>query len=237
MYFTENYIRNIEDIYYNRNKFESGEINLCWITGHSGSGKSTMGESMAREKIQHFDMDDLIKNYLFSDANLKEYGQLYYSFFNGVGRRFRYHSLEELNNDPKWDGTNMYNGYESHLIRVFVPYAQKFAKAHPRQKFICEGVWIYDFCKPEEFKDNAVYIKGTSALISKMRAIKRNIKFAKTKEEKRKALLHDISPERIKYVILSESKIMKFRKYFSDKIMNEEYEDLYELIDSYLKED
>ena len=35
----ESILINEDDIYYNKNKFDSGEINLCFITGLSGSGK------------------------------------------------------------------------------------------------------------------------------------------------------------------------------------------------------
>ena len=39
----ESFLFNDKDIYWNKDKFDSGEINLCFITGYSGSGKSTMG--------------------------------------------------------------------------------------------------------------------------------------------------------------------------------------------------
>lgn len=38
-YITEGVIMNQPDIYYNKDKFDSGDINLCFILGHSGSGK------------------------------------------------------------------------------------------------------------------------------------------------------------------------------------------------------
>ena len=37
--YNEAYVKNVKDIYYNKDQFDSGEINLCFITGHSGSGK------------------------------------------------------------------------------------------------------------------------------------------------------------------------------------------------------
>ena len=45
----EKYIINEKDIYYNKDKFDSKEINLCFITGHSGSGKSTMAHKKEEE--------------------------------------------------------------------------------------------------------------------------------------------------------------------------------------------
>ena len=52
-YTQEGYIKDTKDIYYNKDKFDSGEVNLCFITGLSGSGKSTMGRSMSSKNIEH----------------------------------------------------------------------------------------------------------------------------------------------------------------------------------------
>lgn len=50
VYLDESLLINEKDIYYNKDKFDSGEINLCFITGLSGSGKSTMSREMAKQK-------------------------------------------------------------------------------------------------------------------------------------------------------------------------------------------
>jgi adenylylsulfate kinase-like enzyme len=50
VYLDESLLLNEKDIYYNKDKFDSGEINLCFITGLSGSGKSTMSREMAKQK-------------------------------------------------------------------------------------------------------------------------------------------------------------------------------------------
>ena len=52
-FLNEKYLFNEPDIYYNRDKFESGEINLCFITGQSGGGKSTMAISMSSKYRVH----------------------------------------------------------------------------------------------------------------------------------------------------------------------------------------
>ena len=92
-YFHEGYVMNEEDIYYNKDKFDSGEINLCFITGHSGSGKSTMGNNMQKDNVEHYDLDDVVANKMhFTMANLKEYGDLIYSFFSGPGKKILLHT-------------------------------------------------------------------------------------------------------------------------------------------------
>lgn len=88
---TEGLILNEPDIYYNKDKFDSGQINLCFITGHSGSGKSTMASKMSNQSIEHYQLDDVIANKMsFSMENLKEYGNLIYSFFSGIGKKYYY---------------------------------------------------------------------------------------------------------------------------------------------------
>ena len=222
----EGYLINKKDIYYNKDKFDSGEINLCFITGHSGSGKTTMGRYMQNEKnVETYGLDDLISNYNFSDDNLKEYGDLIYSFFKGVGKQFRYHSKKELYDDHKWDDTSDYNGYEFSIITSFVNYAIKYAKSHKNTKFVLEGVWIYIFFEPKYFEDYAVYIKGTSALISNLRGARRDSKDGKNKLETIKNRVRELLSN-LKYRLIDEKDVSKFYNYFRskmDKGINESY--------------
>lgn len=222
----EGYLLNKKDIYYNKDKFDSGEINLCFITGHSGSGKTTMGRYMQNEKnVETYELDDLISNYNFSDDNLKEYGDLIYSFFKGVGKQFRYHSKKELYDDHKWDGISDYDGYEFSIITSFVDYAIKYAKSHKNTKFVLEGVWIYIFFEPKYFEDYAVYIKGTSALISNLRGARRDSKDGKNKLETIKNRVRELLSN-LKYRLIDEKDVSKFYNYFKskmDKKVNESY--------------
>jgi FMN phosphatase YigB (HAD superfamily)/cytidylate kinase len=176
----EAYIFNKKDIYYNRNKFNNGETNLCFITGQSGSGKSTMGKHM-QGRCEVYDLDDVIWNKeSFTMDNFKEYGELIYTFFNGKGKKY-YLTAAELKGEtqvqdgipkPKnnWD-------YEHDLINDFVNYAISWAKSHKDIKYVLEGIWIYMYIEPSKLKDYAVYIKGTSMLTSIYRASKRDNRF------------------------------------------------------------
>ena len=79
----EAYIFNKKDIYYNRNKFNNGETNLCFITGQSGSGKSTMGKYM-QGRCEVYDLDDVVWNKeSFTMDNFKEYNR----YFENVKRK------------------------------------------------------------------------------------------------------------------------------------------------------
>ena len=64
---SESYIKNDEDLYYNKDKFDRGEINLCFINGHMGSGKSTMGMDMLNNGIEWIELDAIIDNGYYTD--------------------------------------------------------------------------------------------------------------------------------------------------------------------------
>lgn len=222
----EKYIMNEDDIYYNKDKFDSGEINLCFITGHSGSGKSTMGRNMQSDNIEHYELDDLqcIKDH-FTMQNLKEYGDLIYSYFNGQGKRFyvTYQDLKD-NNTPGSE-------YEDILFKDFVHYAMKYSKSHKNKKYVIEGVWLYcdddngtPWFTPEEFKDYAFYIKGTSAIISKHRAALRDAKEDSkgNKINTIKMYLNDMIRKNWKWYLVDEKALNKFRKYFSGLMQTNE---------------
>lgn len=225
-FINEGYIKTGKDIYYNKNKFDSGEINLCFITGHSGSGKSTMASNMSKEtNVEHYELDDLLKNYVFSDNNLKEYGDLIYSFFKNNGKKYRYTSLEDMKNctNPLDDSGDKYDEF---IIKDFINYAKKYSKSHKNTKFVLEGIWIYLFINPEELKDYAVYIKGTSRLISDIRAAKRDSKedFPDKGKEQKRAFIGRAKNFFTKEALTSEKSIKKYRNYFSklDKTSQEE---------------
>lgn len=222
IHINESVIISNKDIYYNKDKFDSGEINLCFITGHSGSGKSTMGRDMQSDNIEHYELDDVMANYNFSDENLKEYGDLIYSYFKSPGKKFRYHSKDEFMNDKSYNDTDEYNGYEALNTKTFVDYAIKYANSHKNTKFVLDGIWVYLFIKPDKIKDYAVYIKGTSAVKSAYRAANRDT-YTDKKIDHAKGVA-DIFLKRIdsKKYWTDEGRLNRFKNYFKRTKLNEE---------------
>ena len=222
-YTQEGYIKDTKDIYYNKDKFDSGEVNLCFITGLSGSGKSTMGRSMSSKNIEHYEMDDVICNDNFSDANLKEYGSLIESFFKGPGKSFRLIKNDDENNEKV---LNSHKNYEKEITQSFVKHALSYCKSHTKTKYVCDGIWTFMFINPEQLKDCAVYIKGTSSLKSGYRALKRDIG-----EDKRNGLntLQIFKREfrRVKEDVLyakqNQKDLQYFRSYFEKQSTSESY--------------
>lgn len=210
----ESILINEKDIYYNKDKFNSGEINLCFITGLSGSGKSTMGRDMQSHGIEHYDMDDLqcIADH-FTLNDLKKYGDLIYSYFTGEGKKF-YITYKELKDNQVPESE-----YEDKLFPGFVHYAMKYAKAHKDKKFVLEGVWLFQkkWFTPDEFKDYAFYIKGTSMIISHIREAKRDSKDAGSKFKQGLAFVSCMS-KNWKWYVIDEGQVNKFRKYFENLI-------------------
>ena len=235
----ESNLINEKDILYNKEKFDSGEINLCFITGHSGSGKSTMGRNMSSNKVEHYELDDLNTNYKFTDDQLKEYGDLIYSYFKGPGKKYRYTSFKDMQNctNPLDDSGDE---YDKCINTSFIKYAINYAKSHKNTKFVIEGIWLYFFIKPEELKDYAVYIKGTSKIVSAYRAAKRD-----SQDEKNiiKRFIYTmkgtIKSTTDKFRADAERNIQKYRNYYSKlenekdsvKNINESYDILSDLME------
>ena len=217
----EGFLKSDKDIYYNKDKFDSGEINLCFITGLSGSGKSTMGRNMSSKNIEHYEMDDVICNDNFSDDNLKEYGGLISSFFKGAGKSFRLIQDDDKHNDSVF---NTHKNYEKEITQAFVKHAISYCKSHKGIKYVCDGIWIFMFIKPEQLKDCAVYIKGTSSIKSGYRALKRDID-----EDKRNGMTslqifkHEFKrvKEDILYARENQKELKSFRSYFEKQSTNE----------------
>lgn len=217
----EGFLKSDKDIYYNKDKFDSGEINLCFITGLSGSGKSTMGRRMSSKDIEHYEMDDIICNYAFSDDNLKEYGGLVESFFKGPGKEYRLKRGDEDHNNAVFDS---HENYEKEITQLFVKHAISYCKSHKGIKYVCDGIWIFMFIKPEQLKDCAVYIKGTSSIKSGYRALKRDID-----EDKRNGMTslqifkHEFKrvKEDILYARENQKELKSFRSYFEKQSTNE----------------
>ena len=217
----EGFLKSDKDIYYNKDKFDSGEINLCFITGLSGSGKSTMGRNMSSKNIEHYEMDDVICNDNFSDDNLKEYGGLISSFFKGAGKSFRLIQDDDKHNDSVF---NTHKNYEKEITQAFVKHAISYCKSHKETKYVCDGIWIFMFIKPEQLKDCAVYIKGTSSIKSGYRALKRDID-----EDKRNGMTslqifkHEFKrvKEDILYARENQKELKSFRSYFEKQSVDE----------------
>ena len=195
------------DLYYNEEAFMRGDTNLCFVLGHSGSGKSVMSRSLEGDDVDHIELDDLLlPRDHFTKEDLENYSDMFAAFFNGVGADY-YIGLEERENIPKDD-------YEDKLFVDFVNFAFEYAGQHKEKKYILDGIWIYlYFDDPSVFEEYAVFIKGTSFLKSKIRVMKRE------RQRDREELLdrkNMFGREKRNY-LLDEPKINRYRTYFENR--------------------
>ena len=201
---SDKYAHTEPDLYYNEESFNAGETNICFILGHSGSGKSMMARTLEGDDIDHIELDDLllIKDHFTMDE-LKDYSDMFYSFFTGEGAKY-YIGVEERNSIPKEE-------YEDKVFIDFVKFAMDHAKQHQNKKYIVEGIWIYlYFDDPALFEDYAVFIKGTSFLKSKIRATKREMQRDKETLQDRKQMFG----REVRNYLLDEDKINVYRDFY-----------------------
>lgn len=194
------------DLYYKEESFNSGDTNICFILGHSGSGKSMMARTLEGDDIDHIELDDLLltKDHFTMDE-LKDYSDMIFSFFNGDGAKY-YIGVAERDSIPKEE-------YEDKVFIDFVSFAMDYAKQHKEKKYIIDGIWLYlYFDDPSLFADYAVFIKGTSFLKSKIRATKRELQRDKEQIQDRKQMFG----REIRNYFLDEDKINNYRSFFGD---------------------
>lgn len=215
----EGVIRNEPDVMYNKKLFDAGDINLCFVTGHSGSGKSTFAYNYTKNhpNTEIYELDDVIASYRWTDEEFKEYGDLIYSFFK-KNPKYRIPqgitSEDQVNEWCKNNGFNRWKYYKE-LTNKFVEYSKSYAKIHSK-KYIVEGIQLFCFCEPKMFDNYAFYIKGTSATLSWIRSLKRDIKTEGIKAIKIKWM-------QIKDYGFYEKQLYKFRDYFAPKCRGKGY--------------
>ncbi|MBR3312025.1 MAG: hypothetical protein IKG15_09435 [Solobacterium sp.] len=203
---SETYVHSEPDLYYKEDSFNAGDTNICFILGHSGSGKSSMARILDGDDIDHIELDDLllIKDHFTMDQ-LKTYSDMLYSFFSTVGAKY-YIGISERDSIPKEE-------YEDKVFNDFVSFAMDYAKQHKEKKYIIEGIWIYlYFDDPSVFKDYAVFIKGTSFLKSKIRAMKREMHRDPQTLHERKQMFG----RETRNYLLDEEKINHYRDYYGE---------------------
>ena len=203
----EKYLLSEPDLYYKEDSFNAGDTNICFILGHSGSGKSMMARTLEGDDIDHIELDDLLltKDHFTMDE-LRDYSDMFFSFFTGEGAKY-YIGVEERNSIPKEE-------YEDKVFTDFVRFAMDHAKQHREKKYIIEGIWIYLYFEdPSVFKDHAVFIKGTSFLKSKMRVMKRERQRNKEELQERKQMFG----REVRNYFLDEDKINVYRSYYGNR--------------------
>lgn len=200
----EGYIINKNDIELNLDKWNKGNNNILYVTGLSGSGKTTISDEYAKkynavvcelDKFQH-------NRYLYirkKNNDLSEGDKIMLDLFNSI-----------------YYGQVDFSDYDENKFKLEIKsYLQKLiAKCSSQNKlFIFEGVQIFNFVDPSYFENKPLIIKGTSALSSLIRKYKRD-------KEDENIQLKDILGL-VKWYIKSEGNLSKFKDELNESVIFE----------------
>lgn len=163
-FITENLLLNKKDLEINLDKFESGKSNVLLITGFSGSGKSTLASQLtSKYKCIHYELDCL--DFYLGKTMTKE---------DAVGNE---DGLVAFIDKKKLEpGLNLNNNELNELYREYIKFLINYCKSQKDKKFIIEGLQIYGvYQEGDTFITSCpMIIKGTSGIVSAIRAAKRN---------------------------------------------------------------
>lgn len=213
-----NMIINKKDLEVNLDKFESGEENILLITGLSGSGKSTLAEKISSKyKCTYYELDCLtfyMKGLLTKeDAIGGEEGLLAF--------------IESKNLKPD---KNISYKTGAALYREYIEFIINWCKRQKNKKFIIEGLQIYEVYEDGDtfITSCPIIIKGTSGLVSSIRAAKRNDgSFFKEFGPLLKWVLQDVKYiEKLRKAV-SESYIEEAKASYSDS-----FDDVMDIVDT-----
>ena len=230
----EGYIGSKKDIEYNVDKWKNGDINILFVTGHSGSGKSVHARGLAKEynanifEIDHFEMAS--KVFYKENRKLTKGEEIFKKIFESKYKGPK--SFDDLSDKDFYKE-------QADFIKLLI----KYANSHKSEKFIIEGIQIanriYDHTLSiNDLKPYAVLVKGTSILKSDMRALKRDYENFKKMEtypnsfEWFKAAFAEYIVGSIKTAKIRNDRLNNFEKELSK--INESYTAEEELINQFL---
>lgn len=164
---TEAVIFDKDDAYYNFDKFINGQCNILFITGFSGGGKTTLTKEYSKKyKAEIIEIDNFE---CYMNRVKKDDGSVYSEFLykTDFGKEYmeRYMGLTDTSVNLIFQ-----RDFTNEMMKFLLEYCGK----RKNQKFIIEGMQVFRWEDYQKIKDYALIIKGTSALTSAIRRIKRN---------------------------------------------------------------
>lgn len=151
---------------YNVQDFVNGKENILFITGFSGSGKTTFAERLAYKfDMIHIDLDNIDPKYDYIyEHKYSNQNEIFYDFLD---------AYPELND--KLQERKTYK-YREEVFNKFFPFCVKWCHEHDSKKYIIEGTQIYEF--PKKLNKNLpIIIMNASAKESADRKYKREEKY------------------------------------------------------------
>lgn len=153
-YLKESILFNEKDTQYRLEEWKQSSNGLLLVTGYVGSGKSTLAKKIAKEyKSNYIELD----TYIDEKAN------------NDPNRPFR----EKMFDDMTPSEINQEYIFYQKIINNSI---KKILIKTRKKKLVIEGIQLFLYEHPNDFKKHSIIVKGTSALVSMYRAFKRTVK-------------------------------------------------------------
>jgi len=164
------------DIYHNIEDWESGKSNVLWVTGLSGSGKSTIAKEISGNNIEHVELDNLqrakMDNWDHTGSTLMDD---YIKSKGGLTNIFSYvNDLDEV----RWKDIVSNETECPKQFNDFFEYIIKYTNTHKNKRFVIEGVQIAMCSKDTmitKISKYPVIIKMNGPLKTEFRREKRTI--------------------------------------------------------------
>jgi hypothetical protein len=209
----EGYILDSKDVKYQVDEFLKGEVKTLFITGQSGSGKSTVARKYKEElKIPCYELDDIGWNDKYAtEEDLKKVGPELYAFFTGPGKKYRIQP-----------GATEIDFYSVQACADFIKFI-----ISKNARCIVEGIQIFmaldeKMLDINVFENSALLIKGTSGAKSVYRGTKRDLEidkkqqlFADTPLKGKRLFTYVV--EKIKYMLHDEKALKEMRNKYKNK--------------------
>lgn len=173
-----NFFINIKNICFNLDKIDTLSNNVIFVTGLSGSGKTTFAKKLAKEyKAILFELDNLGGFF----GEYKESKELIHSLtdkFLNINHELREIIRQEKYVDLKIKNFDKYCYWTNKYVEFLLKYAND-----QKEIFVFEGTQIFKCISAEKIGDNPLIIIGTSSFISMLRRIKRHYKIDKARNK------------------------------------------------------
>lgn len=164
----EGYLFSKKDIMYNIDKFESGEYNICFVTGLMGSGKSTLAKNLGEYYHARVIQLDVLQNYsrFLYDKDLSDGDKQIMKVANEF--------LKKNKDIHLYDFDELRTESFKKFFNKFFPVMVRSLERDKNHKYIVEGVHIFLFVSPELLKDYPVVFMNASMVKSMFRRWKRD---------------------------------------------------------------
>lgn len=134
--------------------FDSGDINILLITGVSGSGKTTLGNEIAKHKNAIFIELDTLENYEKRKHTRAKLFEEYYDQADKTTQGYMDTNFENVYNDV----------CQEEFYKFFYWLTNRTYKDLKKQKYIIEGVQIYEYIDPNSLKHLPIIMIDKSLL-------------------------------------------------------------------------